>query len=420
MIHYNRFELPNGLVLLVHEDVSTPLVAVNVLYKVGSRNENPQQTGFAHLFEHLMFGGSVHAPSFDDVVQVAGGESNAFTNQDVTNFYEVVPVENLDAMLWLESDRMMNMRFTKRSLDVQRKVVVEEFKETCLNQPYGDVWHRISELAYTKHPYRWPVIGLVPQHIEDAQLPDVKAFFQNFYAPNNAVVVLAGNISPEMALERVTYWFGGIPRREVPVQHFERDEPLNKSKRAVVRADVPLDSLYLVFRMESRLHPDYVCCDLLSDILSGGSSGRLYRNLVKEASIFTEIDAYITGSIDPGLFVIEGKPAEGVTIAEAEAAVWRELTVLKETAIGEREMQKLKNQVESTYLFEESKNALTVAMNLAMFEALGDVALINDEIPRYLAVQPADIMECAQRLFDAERAITLVYEANTPAATAST
>jgi zinc protease len=222
MIYYNRFELPNGLVLLVHEDVSTPLVAVNVLYKVGSRNENPQQTGFAHLFEHLMFGGSVHAPSFDDVVQVAGGESNAFTNQDVTNFYEVVPVENLDAMLWLESDRMMNMRFTKRSLDVQRKVVVEEFKETCLNQPYGDVWHRISELAYTKHPYRWPVIGLVPQHIEDAQLPDVKAFFQRFYAPNNAVVVLAGNISPEMALERVTYWFGGIPRREVPVQHFER------------------------------------------------------------------------------------------------------------------------------------------------------------------------------------------------------
>lgn len=411
MIAFNRFELENGLRVLVHEDDSTPMVAVNVLYNIGSRDELPEKTGFAHLFEHLMFGGSVNIPDFDDPIQRAGGDNNAFTNNDVTNFYDILPAENLETGLWLESDRMLRLNFDDKVLKVQRKVVVEEFKETCLNQPYGDVWHHIADLAYQVHPYRWPVIGKVPKHVEDATLKDVEDFFFKYYRPNNAILVISGQVKTAKIKCLVEHWFGDIPKGNIPKRRIPAEPPQKKLQQRIQQANVPVDALYLAFHMPARTDADYYPTDLLSDVLSNGRSSRLFRRLLKEKQLFSQIDCYVTGNIDPGLFIIEGKPAEGISLEEAEAAIWKELEKLKASLISEKELQKLKNKMESALVFSES-NILNKAINLAYFELMGNANQINEEVALYQQVGTKDIHRMANKIFTKENCSELYYKAN--------
>ena len=411
MIHFSKYQLDNGLRVIIHEDDSTPMVAVNVLYDVGSKDESPDKTGFAHLFEHLMFGGSANVPNFDEPIQKAGGENNAFTNSDVTNFYNTLPSENLEVALWLESDRMLQLNFSEKSLETQRKVVVEEFKETCLNEPYGDVWHHLSDLAFKVHPYQWPTIGKVPRHVEDAKLEDVKSFFHKFYRPNNAILIIAGNVKKDDALEKVKKWFGEIPGGKRYVRHLPQEPPQNEmAERVHVSNNVPVDAIYLAFHSCARSDKDFHAIDLLSDVLGNGPSSRLYRRLLKEKELFSNIDCYISGSIEPGLFILEGKPSEGISLADAEAAMWKELELLKSEPIPANELQKLKNKSEATLAFSEV-NILNKAINLAFFELLGDANLINGEGEKYQAVTVADIQRAAQQIFRKENCSRLLYKA---------
>ncbi len=410
MIQYSRFELQNGLRVLIHEDVSSPMVAVNVLYNVGARDESPEKTGFAHLFEHLMFGGSKNVPDFDEHIQLAGGDSNAFTNNDVTNFYDIVPKENIETAMWLESDRMKSLDFSEKSLEVQRKVVVEEFKETCLNQPYGDVWHHIADMAYEVHPYRWPTIGKIPEHVEDATMEDVKDFFHKYYHPNNAILVVSGNIETAEAFKLVKKWFADIPSGERLKRTIPQEPPQKEIHFRNQQAKVPVDALYLAFHTPDRIDKDYYATDLLSDVLCNGKSSRLYRKLMKELKLFTSIDAYITGNIDPGLLIIEGKPAEGIKLEDAEAAIWKELELLKSELIPEVELQKYKNKVESALVFAEA-SILNKAINLAFFELLGDAELINEEAKFYQAINTKDIKRLANKILTRENCSELYYRA---------
>ena len=414
MIEFKRFTLDNDLRVLIHEDLSTPLVAVNLLYDVGSRDENPERTGFAHLFEHLMFSGSKNAPDFDAPIQSAGGENNAFTNNDMTNFYATVPAENLETLLWLESDRMLSLKMNKKALNAQRKVVVEEFKETTLNEPYGDVWHHLGDMTYKAHPYRWPVIGLTPQHVEEATLIDVKDFFQKFYVPNNAILVIAGNFQKvggtEGVARMVEKWFGNVPKGNVPPRRLPQEPAQTAPLRRTVEAAVPLDALYLAFHAPARTDPDYYALDLMTDILASGASSRFYQKLVKTDRIFSDLDCYQTGYLDPGLVVIEGKPTEGVTLEQAEAAIWAELVVLKAEPIAANELQKLKNRAESQQAFGDV-GAANKAMNLAFYELIGDANLINTEIDRYNAVEIKDIQRVANAIFKVENSTLLFYKA---------
>lgn len=410
MIAFSRFELENGLRVIHHEDESTPMVALNVLYNVGSKDESPDKTGFAHLFEHLMFGGSANVPDFDGPIQTAGGENNAFTNNDITNFYDLLPAENIETAFWLESDRMLGLNFSEKVLDVQRKVVVEEFKETCLNQPYGDAWHHISDLAYKVHPYRWPTIGKIPKHVEDATIEDVKTFFYNYYRPNNAILVISGNIDLQKTKALTEKWFGDIPYGAIPSRNIPQEPPQKKLQQRINRAKVPNDALYLAFHSPSRTHPDFYPTDLLSDILCNGSSSRLYRRLLKERKLFTQIDCYLTGSVDPGLFIIEGHPAKGVSQEKAEEAIWQELEEIKTQAIPERELQKIKNRIESTLVFSEL-NVLNKAINLAFFELLGDADYINQEVEFYKAVSREDLLRIANQMLTPENCSELYYQA---------
>lgn len=408
MIEFSRFELANGLRVLVHEDDTTPMAAVNVLYDVGARDESPDKTGFAHLFEHLMFGGSLNVPDFDDPIQLAGGENNAFTNNDMTNFYDTLPAQNIETAFWLESDRMLSLNFSEQVLDVQRKVVVEEFKETCLNEPYGDMMHLLSDLVYKQHPYRWPTIGLTPAHIEGTTMPDVKDFFFRYYRPNNAILVVTGNVKTEQIRALAEKWFGDIPRGEVPARNLPAEPEQTEFRQLTKEANVPVDAIYLAFRMVARSDPDFYIADLLSDILCTGPSSRLYRHLLKERQLFSGIDCFVSAFIDPGLFIIEGKPAEGVTLEAAAAAIWEELEKLKNELIAGPELQKIKNKAESNLIFSEM-SALNKAINLAFFELMGDPDLINKEAEIYQQISAADIQRVAQQMLRMENCSQLCY-----------
>ena len=414
VIEYERHVLTNGLRVLIHEDKSTPMVAVNVLYDIGSKDENPAKTGFAHLFEHLMFGGSANIPDFDDPIQMAGGENNAFTNNDMTNFYDVLPAENLEVALWLESDRMLSLNFDEKVLETQRKVVVEEFKETCLNEPYGDVWHHISDLAYKQHPYRWPTIGLEPKHVEDAVMQDVKDFFFHFYRPNNAILVVAGNVKPKKALQLAEKWFGDIPAGEVAKRRLPTEPTQMEYREKTVEAKVPVDAIYLVFHTCSRTHPDFYAVDLLSDVLASGASSRLYRRLLKEKKLFSHIDCYITASNDPGLLIVEGKPANGVSMEDAEKAVWEELEQLVASPISTAELEKIVNKSESSLVFSEV-SVLNKAINLAFFELVGDASIINRETSLYQNVTVEEMQRVAKEVLRWENCSKLVYKSTMPA-----
>lgn len=410
MITINRHTLDNGLRIVHSEDKNTQMVALNVLYNVGARDEHPDHTGFAHLFEHLMFGGSVNIPDYDAYVQSAGGENNAWTNNDITNYYITLPRQNVEIGFWLESDRMLSLDFNEKSLEVQRHVVIEEFKQRNLNQPYGDVGHLVRGLVYQKHPYRWPTIGKEPGHIENATLDEVKGFFFRFYAPNNAILAVTGNISFEDTVALAEKWFGPIPRRDVKPRSLPVEPQQTEERRLTVERNVPVDALHLVFHKCDRLHPDYYVFDMLSDLLSAGRSSRLIQHLVVERQVFGSIDAYISGSIDAGMFYVVGKLAPGITLEEAEAAVWQELEAMKTEDIAEEELEKVKNRYESEQIF-SNINYLNVATNLAFFELIGQAEDINHEVEKYRAVTAQRIKKVAQRTFVRENCSVLYYKA---------
>jgi predicted Zn-dependent peptidase len=408
MISFQRFELENGLKVIVHEDAQTPLVAINVLYNVGSRDEHPDKTGFAHLFEHLMFSGSENIADFDTPLQNAGGENNAFTNSDITNFYDILPAANIEMGLWLESDRMKNLAFDQKAFEVQKKVVVEEFKETCLNVPYGEVWHQLSSLAYKQHPYQWPTIGKVPAHIEDSTLADARDFYFRHYAPNNAILVLAGNITFPKAKALVEKWFGSIPKRETAKRNLPVEPSQTIKASAVVEAAVPADAIYLGFHCGGRLELDYYKADILSDILGSGRSSRFYQRLYKGKNLFTRIDAYISGTADPGLFLIDGKVGSDCQLEECMDAIWMELDDIKQHGVTEEELSKVKNKIESSLYFSEI-NILNRAMSLAFFEWLDHAEMINHQMEYYEQVNVDDIRVLANKIFTEDNCAELIY-----------
>ena len=411
MISVKKHTLSNGLRVLHHQDESTQMVALNILYDVGSRDEDPDHTGFAHLFEHLMFGGSENIPDFDVPLQEAGGENNAWTSDDITNYYDVVPKENVETAFWLESDRMNALAFSQKSLDVQKQVVVEEFKQRNLNQPYGDISLLIRPLAYTKHPYLWPTIGKEVAHIEQATLEQVKAFFYAHYAPNNAILAITGNISFEKAIELSEKWFGPIPRRNVKVRNLPKEPEQTEARFLEVYRDVPVDAITKAYPMCSRTDEDYHAFDILSDILSNGRSARLPQRLIMEQKLFSEVNAYISGSIENGLFFVTGKPAPGVTLEQADAALQNELAILTQELVDERELRKLVNKFESNDVF-SNIYFLNKATNLAYFELLSKAEDINDEVNKYLRLTPEKIRRVAKETFMATRCSTLYYRAN--------
>lgn len=409
MLKINKHILSNGLRLVHSSDDSTQMVALNLIYNVGARDEDPGHTGFAHLFEHLMFGGSVNIPDYDGPLQLAGGENNAWTNNDSTNYYLTVPRQNVEIGFWLESDRMLSLDFSERSLEVQRGVVMEEFKQRCLNQPYGDVGHLLRPLAYKVHPYQWPTIGKELSHIANATLDEVKDFFFRFYAPNNAVLAVTGNIPFEEAVRLTEKWFGPIPSREVPVCCLPQEPVQTEERRLTVERPVPLDSLFMAYHMCDRQHPDYYAFDILSDVLSNGKSSRFNQRLVQQRQVFSSIDASISGSVDAGLFIISGKPAAGVSLEEAEAAVCEELKLLQTEMVGEQELEKVKNKFESTQIF-GNISYLNVATNLAWFELYGQAEDMELEVERYRVVTAGQLQSVAQAAFRKENAVVLYYK----------
>lgn len=410
MIKVNRHTLANGLRIIHSQDESTQMVALNLLYDVGARDEHPEHTGFAHLFEHLMFGGSVNIADYDTPVQNAGGENNAWTSNDMTNYYITLPYQNVETGFWLESDRMLSLDFNPKSLDVQRQVVIEEFKQRNLNQPYGDASHLIREMAYQTHPYQWPTIGKEISHIANATLDEVKEFFYRFYAPNNAILAVTGHISLEETIRLTEKWFGPIPARNVPKRNLPKEVQQTAIRRKTVERKVPVDALYMAFHMCDRHHADYPVYDIITDILSNGRSSRFIQHLVQENKIFTGIDAYITGSIDEGLLHIAGKPAEGISLEEAEKAIWAELDELKRVSVDELELEKVKNRYESEQIF-NNINYLNVATNLAYFELLGKAEDINDEVRKYRSVTASQLQKVAQKTFIPENCSILYYKA---------
>ena len=408
MVHYNKFVLENGLRVLVHEDSSTPMAVVNVLYDVGAKDENPDKTGFAHLFEHLMFGGSINIPEYDDPLQRAGGENNAYTTNDLTNYYCSMPAENIETAFWLESDRMLSLAFSKKSLEVQRKVVCEEFKEHYINKPYGDLWFKMRELAYTTHPYKWMTIGKELSHIETATIDDVKQFFFKHYRPVNAILVVAGNIKTEQVKELAEKWFGPIPMGEKYERNLPKEPKQTAARHLTVHADVPLDSLVKTWHIEARLGKGYYVADLITEILSGGGSSRLFQALVKEKQMFSNLDCYHFGSIENGLLAIEGKLVKGIKIEDADREVEAQLNKMQEELVDVNELQKVKNKTESIIAFEDM-SIMSRASSLANYELLGDANLMNTELERYQSITVEDIREYSRIIFDTNNSNTLYY-----------
>ncbi|HLK26947.1 MAG TPA: pitrilysin family protein [Puia sp.] len=408
MIQFEKFQLNNGLRVIVHEDPSTPMAVLNVLYDVGARDENPEQTGFAHLFEHLMFGGSVNIEEFEMPLQIAGGENNAFTTNDFTNYYMQLPAENIETAFWLESDRMLSLAFSEKSLEVQRKVVCEEFKEHYINKPYGDVWFKMRELAYKEHPYKWMTIGKELSHIENAKLSDVKNFFFKHYCPVNAILVLAGNIKTAQVKELAEKWFGDIPSGEKYERKLPQEPTQTEARKLEVKADVPIDALYKAYHMASRTEDGYYFAELITEILGNGNSSRLFQSLVKEKKLFSNIECYQTGSVDAGLVVIEGRLVKGVDMIEADKAVEEEIKKFIADKVEEKELTKVKNKTEAAIVFEDM-SVMNRAASLAIYELLGDANMMNTELGRYQSVTAENILEESRKIFDEKNSSTLYY-----------
>ncbi|MBW6500727.1 MAG: insulinase family protein [Bacteroidales bacterium] len=409
MVRFERFTLENGLRVIVHEDRSTPLAAMNLLYNVGSRREDEEMTGLAHLLEHLMFGGSANVPEFDLPLQIAGGENNAFTNNDITDYYITIPAKNLETAFWLESDRMTGLNLTQETFDIQKSVVIEEFKQRYLNQPYGDAMLKLRPLAYKVHPYKWPTIGMDISHIENVSLEDVKKFYSSHYSPGNAILSLTGNISPDIAREMAEKWFGPVesnPASEVAIPV----EPEQTGERIItLKRDVPSDALYKAWHICKRDHDDFHALDLVTDILAGGESGRLYTRLVRKKNIFSEINVWITSDLDPGLAVLTGKLMKGVDLESADRAVNEVIDELKNKPVSITEINKVKNRFESSALLSNT-SILNKAMSLSFYELLGDAGRINSEVESYRKVGQSRITDSANRYFATSNCSTIYYQ----------
>ncbi|HEX5171649.1 MAG TPA: pitrilysin family protein [Cyclobacteriaceae bacterium] len=410
MIHFEEFALQNGLRVIVHEDPTVQIAVMNILYDVGSRDERPEKTGFAHLFEHLMFGGSKNIPNYDEPLQRVGGENNAFTNTDITNYYLTVPASNIETGFWLESDRMMSLSFDPEVLDVQRKVVIEEFKQRYLNQPYGDVWLKLRPLLYERHPYQWATIGKEISHIENATMNDVKDFFSQYYVPNNAVMVVAGKVTLDQVKNLSEKWFGPIAAGNKVGRKLPSEPKQQVKKSTVVEAAVPADALYKAYHMSGRFQGDYYTSDLLSDALGRGQSSRLYNQLVKENEVFTSISSFTLGSVDPGLFVVSGRLKEGVSPEKGEEEVNRVIQEIIHDGISLSELEKVKAQAESSLEFGEVE-VMNRAMNLAFAKLSGDASLVNREGDLINSVSLDDIKNVAREILREENSGTLYYKA---------
>ncbi|MEN8810648.1 MAG: pitrilysin family protein [Flavobacteriales bacterium] len=408
MIDFKKYTLENGLRVLIHKDASTPIVTINTVYDVGAKDEDESRTGFAHLFEHLMFGGSVNIPEFDAPLQNVGGQNNAFTSNDITNYYITLPKQNIETGLWLESDRMLSLAFTPESLEVQRSVVIEEFKQRYLNQPYGDVWLILRPLAYTTHPYKWATIGKELRHIEDAKMEDVRAFFFKHYTPQNTIISIAGDVDSDDVIELIEKWYVDIPAGNKYNRELPKEPKQTEARFLEVKRNVPQNALYKAWHICDRMHPDYYAYDLLSDILSRGNSSRLYQQLVKEKDLFTEIGAYQMGSMDNGLFIVSGKVKKGIEMDEANKAIEQCLSDLTSELVDEKELTKVKNKVESTDTFGHI-NGLNKAMRIGYFELLGDANLANDEMKHYENVSAKDLQRITKESLIPSNCSTLYY-----------
>lgn len=406
MIEFKKIRLQNGLTLIHHYDGTTPLVAVNILYNVGARDEDENRTGFAHLFEHLMFGGSVNIPEFDTPLQQAGGENNAFTSNDITNYYDVLPAENIETALWLESDRMLSLAFTPKSLEVQRNVVIEEFKQRYLNQPYGDVWLQLRPLAYKVHPYKWATIGKEVAHIETASMDEVKGFFKKFYHPSNAIMCIAGGIEFEKTKELVEKWFGDIPEQDPYIRNLPFEPAQAEYRELNIERKVPSKAFYYAFKMVGKSHHDYYTCDVVSDILGQDKSSRLYLKLKKELQLVSSINAYVTGSIDPGLLIVTGKLNDGISFEQFDEALWQLLAELKLESISDKELAKVLAKIRTSKEFQE-QGILNRAMSLCLHELLGDASEINFEQEKYKMISPDDLKRIANEILRKENCTLL-------------
>ena len=406
MIHFEKYKLDNGLTVILHQDKTTPIAVINTIINAGARDEHEDRTGFAHLFEHLMFGGSKHIENFDTPLQKAGGESNAFTNNDITNYYSTLPVENIETALWLESDRLLELAFTDKSLEVQRNVVIEEFKQRYLNQPYGDAWLEFRPLIFKNHPYKWATIGKNIDHIANATMADVKAFFYKHYGPQNAVLVIGGNIDIKLTKKLVEKWYGNIPARDKYIRQIEAEPNQLEYREKTIYRDVPSNAIYMAFRIGNRTSNDHYIGDLISDILSSGKSSRLYQILVKTQKKFTDIQAYISSGWEHGLFIVSGQIFKGVTPEEAESAIWDELEKLKTDLVIDIELEKVKNKLKTVKAFQD-QSVLSRVMNIAQFELLGILDNINSEEAAYNQINNIDIQKFSKQYFLKNNASTL-------------
>ncbi len=410
MITYKSTTLSNGLTVIANHDKASKMAAVNILYKVGARNENPSRTGLAHLFEHLMFRGTKLVPDFDTPVQMACGENNAFTNNDYTDFYITLPVDNIETALWLESDRMRGLDLSKEACDIEKRVVIEEFKQRYLNQPYGDLNMLMRDMVYTQHPYRWATIGLSPKHIEEASLEEIHAFYNRFYQPSNAILSISADITPERVFELAEKWFGAIPNVEHSTPAIPQEPQQTEARRLEVERDVPATNITIAFHIGDRLSRDFYLGDITSDLLAGGDSARLYERLIKTKRLFSTVNAYISGDVDCGTFTFTGQLLPDTTEQQAEEAFWEEINALKHLDISNYELEKVKNKFEANTLFGEI-NVMNKAMNLGYYAMLGDLSLINREVEIYRSLDAADIHDFAQRIFTPENSSTLIYRA---------
>ena len=409
MINYKEYTLSNGLTVLANEDECSAMAAVNLLYRVGSRDESAERTGFAHLFEHLMFRGTKSIPDFDVPVQEVCGENNAFTTADYTNFYITTPKDNFETALWLEADRMTGLDITPEKLAIEKSVVIEEFNQRFLNRPYGEQWHTLRSMVYTLHPYRWPVIGLTPDHIRDASLEDVRAFYSRFYNPSNAILSVSAALPAERIFEAAERYFGELPRMAATERTEYPAEPrITSPRRHTIEANVPADQITIAFVMDSRGERGYYLCDLLTDLLAGGESARIYQHLVRQRQLFSAANAYITGESDRGMLILTGQLTEGTTIEEAEEALYGELERLASEPVGDYELRKVQNKFEANITFGEL-NVMNKAMNLGYYRMLGDMALLNGEIEIYRSISAEEIASYIRQNLGRNQSATLIY-----------
>lgn len=409
MVKFDRFQLSNGLQVVVNRDTTTPIVAMNILYKVGSRDESVRRTGFAHLFEHLMFGGSENIPKYDIPLEKAGGDNNAFTNSDFTNYYLTIPKNNLEIAFWLESDRMNKLTISDHALNVQRQVVIEEFKQNYLNQPYGDIYLLLKPLVYKKHPYRWITIGKNISHIEKASLQYVKNFYKRYYNPDNAILSISGDVSIDNIKMLANSWFGTIKPGNKIANPYPQEPEQTSPRTKVVFRDVPQDAVIMAWPMPRRTDINFYDSDLISDILSNGKSSRLHRKLVLEKNMFSEINAFVSGDIDQGLFIVIAKLLDKVTTKDAIDGINEELNNIKSNKVSNDELTKVKNKIEASLMFSQS-SVLSKAMNLGYYEMLGDAEGINEEYMKYQNVTIESITETAQLIFNPDRQNTIIYK----------